>query len=110
MQRVNIPEINTNQLGILIKAGEGNLTMFWIVPDPVKDTPDEFVRYSRSQSDIDKLIEIGLMIDTSKNEDNVTTIQGLTQANGRVARATTITNWGMLLFGHICSTESQMVN
>ena len=116
MSSAVIPEITETQLGIIKEAAQrqanadGGGVTIWILPDPLKDTPEEFVRHCHSQDDINHLIELGFLADTSGDEDNAETIKGIEQANQRKARAISVTNWGMLMFGHILGPESKKPN
>ena len=113
MPQINIPEINKNQLEILKGIGEihgTSMVSLWIIPDPLKDNPEEFIRLSRSKDDIDKLIDLGLLIDTSAEESNAETIKNVRVTTNRVLRAISVTGMGLLMFGHVTGTESQKVN
>lgn len=109
-----IPEINQNQLTILEVAGKmddeyQHTTTFWMVPDTVKDRPDEFFKFMRTQQDIDELIKLEMLIDSTQDKEYADQITAMEQANGRKFRAVSITNWGMALFGEVFQ-ESKGIN
>lgn len=99
---MSIPEINENQLKILEIAGKMNeITTFWMLPDLVNDNSDDFFKLRKTQEDLDGLIALQLLVDSTKAEENSLQIKAIEEANKRPVRATSITNYGMALFGEV---------
>jgi hypothetical protein len=95
---MNIPEINSWQLGVLTDLSSVSPTLVLVAPDP-SDPPEQRAQREKSNKDTDQMVELGLIEDANKEGMFDTYIQAIKNSECRpTVRIFRITELGFTLF------------
>lgn len=91
-------------MNLLILHCDG-ITRVWMKPSLEKDQPEKFFKYLRNTNNLEKLVNLGLLMYDTQDEDINQTIKEAKEQEGREAVAMAVTVQGMLMFGNIVATD-----
>jgi len=88
----------------------GKTQTCWVVPDATKDTPEEFIKFSKSRDDVDGLLALGLVEETTNIPENAEIVNAIRQANQRDVRVVSLTTIGFKMFQHLDAPGNKLLN